>query len=188
MIYQSLLIIAGFFLLIKGADYLVTGSSTLARRLGVSALVIGLTIVAFGTSMPELVVNLFAAFQNTGDIAIGNIIGSNLANIGLILGLSAVLYPLRVNSSTIWKEIPFSLLAVVLVYIMTNDVLFDGARADMLGRTDGFALLAFFAIFLYYVFGLARSGRTEQEVEAERMPSWKIAASIIGGKRLCVAQ
>jgi len=187
---DALFVIAGFFLLIEGADYLVSGSSALARRLGVSGLVGGLTVVALGTSMPEFVVNLFAAVQKTGDIAIGNILGSNMANIGLVLGLSAALFPMRVSSSTIWKEIPFSLLAVVLVYVMASDVLFDGARADILGRTDGLALLAFFIIFIYYVLGMASASRSTEEVETERMRPARmglfiaggIAALVIGGK------
>ena len=104
-----LLLIAGFVLLIKGADFLVNGASSLARRFNVSDLVIGLTIVAFGTSTPELFVNIFASFKGNTDIAIGNVLGSNIANIFLILGVSAVIYPLTVTKGTVWKEIPFSL-------------------------------------------------------------------------------
>lgn len=175
------LIIAGFLFLIKGADYLVSGSSAFARRLGVSGLLIGLTVVAFGTSMPELVVNVFAAIQGTGDIAIGNILGSNMANIALVLGISAVLYPMRVNSSTIWQEIPFSLLAVVLVYIMASDTLLDGKAADIIGRGDGLVLLSFSLIFLYYVFGLAKLSRSQEEVEMERMKPRRVALFVAGG-------
>lgn len=175
------LVIAGFILLIKGADYLVTGSSAFARRLGVSGLLVGLTVVAFGTSMPELVVNVFAAIQHTGDIAIGNILGSNMANIALVLGISAILYPMRVNSSTIWQEIPFSLLAVVLVYIMASDALLDGSAVDMIGRADGLVLLSFLFIFLYYVFGLAKLSRSQEEVEMERMKPRMMALLIFAG-------
>jgi hypothetical protein len=118
-----LLFLIGFIFLIKGAGLLVDGASSLAKKLRVSNLVIGLTIMAFGTSAPELFVNLFAAFKGTTDIAIGNIIGSNSANILLILGISALIFPLKVSKSTVWKEIPMSLLAVVLVLIMVNAVL-----------------------------------------------------------------
>ncbi|HMO82890.1 MAG TPA: hypothetical protein PKA42_01860 [Candidatus Paceibacterota bacterium] len=130
----------GFYALIKGADLLVDGASSLANRLGVSALVIGLTVVAFGTSAPELAVNILASLNNSTDIAVGNILGSNIANILLILGVSAVIYPLAVQQGTVWKEIPFALLAVmVLGYFVT-----DGE----VGRSDGFVLIIFFALFM----------------------------------------
>lgn len=154
----------GFALLIKGADLLVEGSSSLARRLGISSLVIGLTVVAFGTSAPELFVNLFAAFDGTTDIAIGNIIGSNTVNILFILGLSAVIRPLAVTSGTVWKEIPMSLLAAALVLLMANDRVIDGGTADALTRIDGFVLEAFFVIFLYYTFGIAKAEDGAEEV------------------------
>jgi cation:H+ antiporter len=99
-------LVAGFVLLIEGADFLVNGASSIARRLHVSDLVIGLTIVAFGTSTPELFVNIFASFKGNTDIAIGNVLGSNIANIFLILGVSAVIYPLTGTKGTVWKEIP----------------------------------------------------------------------------------
>lgn len=160
------LFFVGFVLLIKGADLLVDGASSLAGRLGVSALVIGLTIVAFGTSAPELVVNLLASIQGNTDIAIGNILGSNIVNILLILGISAVFYPLAVQKGTVWKEIPFALLAVVVLAFMANDVFFDSAQSSVLSRIDGLILVSFFVIFLYYIFGIAKkdSANTEEVV------------------------
>ncbi len=146
----------GFVALIKGADLLVDGASSLAGRLGVSALVIGLTIVAFGTSAPELVVNLLASWQGNTDIAIGNVLGSNIVNILLILGISAIFYPLAVQKGTVWKEIPFALLAVVVLAVLANDVAIDGLTASDLSRSDGIVLLSFFIIFLYYIFGLVK--------------------------------
>jgi cation:H+ antiporter len=134
----------GFIALIKGADFLVAGASSLAARFGVSALVIGLTIVAFGTSAPELMVNLLASYSGNTDIAIGNILGSNIANILLILGISAAIYPLTVGKGTVWKEIPFALLAVVVVGFMANDVLLDGAASSAITRIDGLLLLSCF--------------------------------------------
>lgn len=119
--WQIITFILGFFLLIKGADFLVKGASSLARCYNVSDLVIGLTIVAFGTSTPELFVNAIASSKGTTDIAIGNVLGSNIANILLILGVSSIIYPLSVSKGTVWKEIPFSLLAVVLLGILAND-------------------------------------------------------------------
>ena len=151
------LLIAGFFLLIKGADFLVNGASSIARRFNVPDLVIGLTIVAFGTSTPELFVNIFASFKGNTDIAIGNILGSNIANIFLILGVSAVIYPLTVTKGTVWKEIPFSLLAILVLGVLANDRLIDKVDASALMRTDGLVFLFFFIIFLYYSVSIAKS-------------------------------
>ena len=156
MILTYLLLPIGFVLLIKGAHLLVDGASSIAKRLGVSALVIGLTVVAFGTSAPELIVNIFASIGGNPDIAIGNILGSNIANILLILGISAVIFPLAVKHGTVWKEIPLSLLAIIVTALMANDALVDGGSFSGLTRIDGFVLIAFFIIFLYYTFGISR--------------------------------
>ncbi len=158
MIIALSLLAAGFVLLIKGADALVSGSSSLARRYGISNLLIGLTVVAFGTSMPELTVEVFAAFRGSPGIVLGNNLGSNIANIGLVLGLAAVFAPLTVQRTTVWKEIPLALLASALAYIMANDSLLDGRMADFIGRGDGLVLLSFFVIFLYYVVAQAMNG------------------------------
>jgi cation:H+ antiporter len=158
----------GFVLLIKGADYLVDGSASIAKRFNISNLVIGLTIVAFGTSAPELIVNLFASFNGSSDLAISNVLGSNLANMLLILGVASVIYPLKVKSNSVWKEIPLSLLAIVLVFFMANDVLFDGASANAISRIDGVSLIAFFIVFMYYSFGIAKNtddANSEDEIE-----------------------
>lgn len=160
-----ILFILGFALVIKGADFLIEGSSALARKLGISSLVIGLTVVAFGTSVPELVINVFSAIEGKTDIALGNIIGSNIVNILLILGLTAIIFPLDVKFSTTWKEIPFSLFAVLLLFILTNDVLIDGTRESFLSRSDGIILFAFFGIFLYYVVEMAMRHREEISLE-----------------------
>ncbi|MCU0639722.1 MAG: calcium/sodium antiporter [Candidatus Krumholzibacteria bacterium] len=150
------LLVVGFLLLVKGADWLVSGSSTLARRMGVSELVVGLTVVAFGTSAPELFVNIFASAQGNAGIAIGNVLGSNIFNTLLILGVASVIYPLAVTKGTVWKEIPFSLLAVLVLGALANDALFDHADSSCLGRIDGFVFIAFFAIFLYYIMSIAK--------------------------------
>lgn len=150
------LFVIGFALAIKGADFLVDGAASLARKLKVSDLFIGLTIVAFGTSTPELFVNLFAATQNTPDIAIGNILGSNIFNILIILGLSAIICPLSVTKSTAWKEIPLTLVAAVLVGILANDTLIDKTDFSALTKIDGLILIIFFTIFLYYIIDLAK--------------------------------
>ena len=117
------ILIAGLFLLIKGADWLVNGASSLARKYNISELIIGLTIVAFGTSAPELVVNTIAAFENHPDIVFGNIIGSNNLNLLLILGISGIITPLVVQRTTVWKEIPFSLLAAGILFPFTGFLL-----------------------------------------------------------------
>ena len=136
----------GFICLIKGADLLVDGASSIARRLRVSDLVIGLTVVAFGTSMPELFVNIIASIKGNTAIAIGNVVGSNIANVLLILGVSSIIYPLAVTKGTVWKEIPFSLLAALVLFITANDTLLDGMGTSVLTRIDGLVLLSFFII------------------------------------------
>ncbi|MGD9331959.1 MAG: calcium/sodium antiporter [Desulfobacterales bacterium] len=145
-----LMIVFGLAFLIKGADLLVKGATAVARRFNVSDMVIGLTVVAFGTSAPELAVNLLAAGQKTTAIAIGNVVGSNIANIFLILGIAAVIQPLKVTSETVWREIPMCLLAVVVLAVLANDRLIDHGAADALTRIDGLILLSFFTIFMYY--------------------------------------
>lgn len=188
----AVLFFIGFVLLIKGADWLVSGASSVASRYGVSPLVIGLTIVAFGTSAPELIVNLVASLQGNTDIAIGNVVGSNIANILLILGISALIYPLTVQKSTVWKEIPFALLAVVMVTILANDVLIDQFSTSAITRIDGFVLIGFFIIFLYYVFGVAFNS-PQAVPEGEKIEMYSLTRSsgmiisglvglVIGGK------
>jgi len=176
---EYLLFALGFILLLKGADYLVEGASALAGKLGVSKLIIGLTVVAFGTSMPELVVNVIAATEDTGDVALGTIIGSNLSNILLIFGIAAILYPPKMQLSTVWKEIPFSLLAVFVLFVLANDFLIDGNEIFSLTRTDGIILLFFFVIFLYYLFGMFHNG--EGEKKSVTMSNRKMAGLIALG-------
>lgn len=176
-----ILFFTGFLFLIKGADWLVAGSSSLAGKLGISSLVIGLTVVSFGTSAPELTVNLLASMQGNTDIAIGNIVGSNIANILLILGISALIYPLAVQKGTVWKEIPFALLAVVVFGVMANDVFFDDSTNSALTRIDGIVLICFFGVFLYYIFSIAKSPKVEGDETVVQMPIGKSLAMILGG-------
>lgn len=183
--------IIGFILIIKGADLLVDGASSIARRMRVSDLVVGLTVVAFGTSTPELFVNIMASIKGTSEIAIGNVLGSNIANILLILGLSAVIRPLTVTKGTVWKEIPFSLLAAVVLGLMANDILIDRSSVSVLTRIDGLVLLSFFIIFLYYSFSIAReingmenhvASREYGMVKSILLISLGLAGLIFGGK------
>jgi len=149
------LIAFGFVVVILGAHFLVNGASSLAKRLAVSELVIGLTVVAFGTSLPELSVNITASIKGDAGIALGNILGSNIANIFLILGISSIIFPLAVTKGTVWKEIPLSLLAAILVGILANDYLIDRDKSSALTRIDGLVLISFFIIFLYYSVSIA---------------------------------
>lgn len=161
MFTAIILLLAGLVILILGAEGLVRGASSISKKAGIPPLVIGLTIVAFGTSAPELIVNIFSAIKGTTDIAIGNIIGSNISNLLLILGISALIVNLKVQKSTTWKEIPFAALSVLVLFVMANDKIFDKAGADILTRTDGLALLGFFAIFMYYTIELFRKGNDD---------------------------
>jgi cation:H+ antiporter len=156
-----LLFVIGFVLLIKGADWLVDGASALAKRFNISDLVIGLTIVSFGTSAPELFVNVYSSYVGNTGITIGNILGSNIANILLILGVSSLIFPLAVQKNTTWKEIPFSLLAAIMVGIMAADFYLDGIPVSAITRSEGLVLLSFFIIFMYYIFETSKSEQQE---------------------------
>lgn len=180
-----LLIIGGFALLIYGANILVDGSASLAKRFKVSPLVIGLTVVAFGTSAPELVVNLIAVLNGNTALAIGNILGSNIANVLLIGGTAAIIYPLTVHRRTVWLEIPLSLLGAFLIMVMGNDLWFDGIMINpgepgMITRSDGLVLLAFFIIFMVYIFHSAKDSLADDS-EIPDLSTARITFYIIGG-------
>lgn len=188
---EIFLFIAGFVILIKGADFMIEGAAALARILKISDLVVGLTVVSFGTSAPEFFVNLFASFRGQNEIAIGNIIGSNIANILLIVGVSAIIYPLVVQLGTVWKEIPFSLLAATILLILVNDKAIDQADASVLSRIDGLVLLSFFIVFMYYAYSLAKKGNSPSQPAAGAQTSIKkailrlllgLAGLALGGK------
>lgn len=151
------LFVIGFVLLIKGADMLVDGSVSIAQRYNVSSLVIGLTVVAFGTSAPELAVNVIASIKGNNGLVIGNVVGSNIANILLILGVTAMIKTLGVKSNTVWREIPFSLISAVLLGYMANDILLGSGQSDMVSRADGLILMAGFAMFIFYTFKLSKN-------------------------------
>src|SRR3989344_2330163 len=133
---------------------------------GFALLIFGADYVAFGTSLPAMVVNIFASFRGSNEIAIGNILGSNIFNLFFILGIAAVIYPVAVRKSTIFKEIPFSILAAAVFFILANDVMLSGLDQAMVTRADGLILISFFIIFLYYTFGIAKSsGEMSDEVK-----------------------
>jgi cation:H+ antiporter len=182
---EYLLLAIGIVLLIKGADFLVDGSSALAKKFGIPTLIIGLTIVAFGTSMPELVINVIAAIKGNGNIAFGNVIGSNIANILLILGITSIITKIKVQHSTVWREIPFSLIAAIILFVFASNYLPIDNSQKALSVTEGIILLLFFSVFLYYVFEMARKGKNkelrDEKIEIKKLSSLMIAAYIIGG-------
>ncbi len=180
IILATLLLLAGFLLLIKGADSLVDGASALALKWSISELAIGLTVVAFGTSTPELVVNVFASLSGRNEIVLGNIIGSNIFNILMILGVAGIIYPLRTERNTTWREIPFALLAAVVLLVQCNDQLLDGITSPLVSRSDGILLLIFFVIFLSYVFGLSQVEGNDT-IEVKALASSKIVFLILLG-------
>jgi cation:H+ antiporter len=186
MIY--FLFIVGFVLLIQGAKWLVGGSSLVARWFGISELVIGLTIVSMGTSMPELTVNLLASFKGSADIAIGNVLGSNIANVLLILGATAAIASLPVRRSTLINEIPFSLAAALLIGFLANVTIgANGLSKLEINRIEGGIILFFFLLFIIYTYDLSKQDTLLEEAPV-RDPSekgWKAALSIAGGGWLC---
>ena len=180
---EYILFAIGIFLLIKGAGFLVDSSSSMASKFGISKLAIGLTVVAFGTSLPELIVNVYASLKGTTDIAFGNIMGSNIANILLILGIGAIITTIKFKKSTIWKEIPFTLLAAVVFFLLCNKTAIDGIKNGYVTRTDGLIMLSFFLIFIYYIFELAKDRELDvvKDVEIKESSNLAIFLKLFGG-------
>lgn len=162
---QYVLFVLGFVLLIKGADLLVEGASSIGKKFNLSDLVIGLTVVSFGTSLPELLVNLVASFSGSAELAVGNVLGSNVANVLLILGVSAIICPLPITRSTYFSEIPFSLIATLLVGFLANasiEIWFTDPHEGLyISRFDGYILLFFFVLFLGYIYIVAKTTKSE---------------------------
>jgi cation:H+ antiporter len=164
------LLIVGFALLIIGANYFVEGSSKIAGLLRVPPILIGLTIVAFGTGSPEATVSILAALEGNAGISLGNVIGSNIFNITLVIGLTALIMPVKVESETIRKEIPFTLLASAALFILISDISLQALDDNFITRGDGIILLLFFSIFMYYIFEAARNSREQSTVQDDRKP------------------
>jgi cation:H+ antiporter len=182
VLLSFLLLILGLTFVSIGADKVVEGASAIAKKLRVSDLVIGLTIVSFGTSAPELVVNIVSSIKKNSDIALGNIVGSNIFNILVVAGLSAMIRPISVKYSTLKKEIPLSFLAAVSVLALGNK---GNNLPSILTRGDGIVLLSFFAIFAAYVFEMAKKDREMfEEMEMERLKNistWLAVLYVVGG-------
>ncbi len=181
MILDILLLILGLFLLIFGADKLVEGASSVAAKLGISAFVIGLTVVAFGTSMPEMVVNILASFSGNSGLAIGNVVGSNIINILVVVGIAAIIKPINVHSSTIRIEIPYSLLAAIMLFLLANDALIDGAEQSILSRIDGMVLVTFLGLFLLYTYYSAKSDKYAPITQVKERKTYISVFMILGG-------
>ncbi len=156
-----ILFVVGFVLLIKGADLLVDGATSIGKKLKISSIIIGLTIVSFGTSLPELLVNLIASYNDNPDIGVGNVLGSNIANILLILGVAALINPLPITKNTYFIEVPFSLTATLLVGFLANANLFHKAEGLAINRTDGAVLMFFFFLFMGYVYIVSKQKKSE---------------------------
>ena len=168
MILEILLLVFGFFILIKGADFFVDGSSSIATNFKVPKIVIGLTIVAFGTSAPEFAVSVKSIISNNHDIVLGNVIGSNIMNILLILGIASLFKPLIVNNNTVRKEIPILTLFSSLFAVLICDNIFDANIVNSFTRSDGIVLSLFFLVFVYYLISIIR-GRQSKEDEIVKM-------------------
>lgn len=191
MLLAVLLLVLGFIILIKGADFLVNGASSAAKKFGISNLAIGLTVVSFGTSAPELVVNVISAVNGNTDAAFGNVIGSNNFNLLFILGVAGMIYPLVVQRNTVRFEVPISLLAVLVLYVLVNDQRIWGSADNMMSRTDAFILLGFFALFMVYVYRTMKSSPDLEEGQPIKLYSTGVSIGlallglvmlIVGGK------
>lgn len=175
-------LIGGLLLILVGANVLTDGAASVAKRFNISPLVIGLTIVAFGTSAPELTVSIVSALKGSADMAIGNVVGSNIFNTLVIVGCTAAIVPIQMNKGTLSKEIPLCILASVVLFICGNDVLINGATSNTISSSDGMLLLCFFTIFLGYTFAIAHDGSSkEEEAKIKSMPIWKAVVFIGGG-------
>ena len=200
MLYPILLLLVGFAILIKGADFLVNGASSAAKKNGISNLAIGLTVVAFGTSMPELIVSLLSALDGKNDASFGNVIGSNNFNLLFILGIAGIIYPLVVQRNTVKYEVPLSLLAALVLFVLVNDSMLWGDTSTpspyggILSRIDGIILLVFFIGFLVYIYRTMRLTADLGEGEPIKLYSTPMAvgmiivglAMLIGGGELVV--
>lgn len=183
MILNLLTLIGGLILILLGANGLTDGAASVAKRFKISDLVIGLTIVAFGTSAPELVISVLSSIQGSAEMAIGNVVGSNIFNVLMIIGCTSLVLPMKVGQGTMSKEIPLVILSSLALTFFANDIILDGGEQNVISRIDGLVLLCFFMIFMRYTFAIARNGSEEQseEQKVKELPMWKSLAFIIGG-------
>lgn len=176
LIVNIILLVVGFVVLIKGADFFVDGASSVASNFKVSKMLIGLTIVAFGTSAPEFAVSVKSLLSGSGDIVLGNVIGSNILNILLILGASAMFHSLNVKNNTVRKELPITMLITTLFAVLLSDHIFDKNVVNSFTRGDGIVLLLFFTVFLYYLISMSRK---KIDVDQDEKPAMSLTKSFI---------
>lgn len=181
MWWNVLGLLAGLALILPGANFLTDGAAAMARRFRISPLVIGLTIVAFGTSAPELTVSVVSALHGSAELAIGNVVGSNLFNILMIVGVTALVAPIAVTKGNLSKEIPLAILSSVVLLICGSDVWLGTGVENVLNRADGLLLLCFFAIFMGYTFAIARDGMQGEGEKVKEFPAWQCVLYIVGG-------
>lgn len=178
-----LMLVGGLLLILIGANGLTDGAASVAKRFNIPPIVIGLTVVAFGTSAPELTVSISSALKGSADLAIGNVVGSNIFNTLMIVGCTALFAPIVITRNTLRKEIPLCILSSIVLLVCANDIFLDKGTENILSVTDGLILLCFFAIFLNYTFAIAFSSK-EQKVESEEikdLPVWRSLLYILGG-------
>lgn len=176
MIISLILLIIGFIILIKGSDMFIDGASSVATHFKLSKILIGLTIVAFGTSAPEFAISIHALLDGSGDIVLGNVIGSNILNTLLILGIASIICPLRVKNNTVKKEIPIALLISTILVVLFSDTLFDTVGINRISRSDGIVMVLFSLIFVYYLISTMRNKIDE---DSEEKPMYGLKKSII---------
>ncbi len=176
MFFSICLLIVGFVILIKGADIFVDGASSTAQNFKVSKILIGLTIIAFGTSAPEFAVSMSALSSGSTDMVLGNVFGSNILNILLILGTAAVINPISIKENTVKKELPLTLLISTLLVVLFLDISLGNGSSNQITRSDGIVILLFFSIFLYYLLTLAKGKKENKE---EEKPKFKLGKSIV---------
>lgn len=192
MVIDILLLLCGAALILWGADKLTDGAASLARRLKVSDTVIGLTVVAMGSSLPEFSVSLFSSIQGSGGMSAGNIVGSNLFNILFIVGAVAFVTPLQATKATVWKDIPLTILASLVLLLLSKDVLLGSTSEDVLTRADGGVMMMFFLIFLSYTFSIAKHKAPEdssvKEMSLPKTLLWLLVGFVclIGGGEMLV--
>ncbi len=182
-----LLLLIGLALILFGANWLTDGASAVAKRWGVSDLVIGLTVVAFGTSAPELVISVVSAIHGSAGLAVGNVVGSNIFNVLVIIGCVAVLAPIKVDKGNMTNDIPLVILSSLALFVCANSMMLDGLPENVISRSEGLLLLLFFMIFMRYTFSIARNAVNGAEAvdgadaDAKKIPLWKSALLIAAG-------
>ena len=180
MLIQTVLLVLGFIILIKGADFFVDGASSVAGNFKVSKMLIGLTIVAFGTSAPEFAVSIKSIISNNHDIVLGNVIGSNILNILLILGVSSLFHSLSVKDATVKKELPIMILITTLFAVLMSDSIYDKNLTNAFTRSDGVVTTLFFLVFIYYLISVMRN-KIDAKSNEKYMPLWQAGLYTIGG-------